>query len=135
MPVFSSAAEVYRVFDTLFSQLQAQNGDATHAVSKSKVVIRLNCTAPDCTIILNGRKNPPVATFGAAKLRADVQVDMAADVLHRIFLGEQSLKKAVAAKKVTVRGPVWKTFALGEIFSQGRALYPAVLKDLGVEKE
>lgn len=134
MPVFSSADEVYRVFDALFSQLQAQNGDATRAVSKSKVVIRLNCTQPDCAITLNGRKNPPVATFGETKLRADVQVGMTADVLHQIFLGEQSLKKAVAAKKVTVRGPVWKTFALGEIFSQGRALYPAVLEKLEVGK-
>ncbi len=132
MPVFSSADDVYRVFNALFSELQSQNGDATRAVSKSKVVIRLNCTAPDCTITLNGRKNPPVATFGAEKLRADVQVEMATDVLHQIFLGEQSLKKAVAAKKVVVRGPVWKTFALGEIFSQGRELYPAVLKAMGL---
>ncbi len=134
MPVFSSADDVYRVFDALFSQLQAQNGNATRAVSKSKVVIRLNCTEPNCTITLNGRKNPPVATFGAEKMRADVQVEMAADVLHRIFLGEQSLKKAVAAKQVTVRGPVWKTFALGEIFSQGRKLYPEILRGLEVAK-
>ncbi len=132
MPVFSTAAEVYLVFDRLFSELRVQNNDATRAVSQSKVVIQLNCTDPDCSITLNGRQHPPVATFGTAKLRADVQVTMAVEVLHQIFLGEQSLKKAVAAKKVTVRGPVWKTFALGEIFSQGRALYPAVLKETGI---
>ncbi len=130
MPPFANTDELYRTFDALFTRLRAES-TATRTLQKSKVVIQLTCTQPDATITLNGRKSPPTATFGAQKIRPDVQIDMAAETLHQIFSGELSLKKAMSGKQVRVKGAVWKALALTDIFDRGKALYPEILPEIG----
>lgn len=131
MPPFSTADELYRVFDALFSRMQSDHPDAAQALQKSKVVIQLACVRPDATITLNGRKNPPATTFGTSKMRADVKIGMDAETLHQIFLGELPLKKAISKKQLKVSGPIWKAVALADIFDQGKTMYPEILRENG----
>ena len=71
----------------------------------------------------------------AASLRRRVSmldIELAADTLHQVLLGEQSLKKAFAGGLLKVRGPVWKTSDLGGLLDQGRQIYPQVLEEQGL---
>ncbi len=128
MPFYASADQLHHSFQLLFRRIQEQNPNATKAIQKSRLIIRLDCTAPRTTITLNGRKKPVEAIYGPTTLRPDLSVEMKADILHQIFMGDLSLKKAVAAKHLRVKGPVWKLFVLADIFDQGRQLYPTVSK-------
>lgn len=62
-------------------------------------------------------------------LRPELDVELAADTFHRILLGELSLLKALGSGLLKVKGPIWKTNALGELFQQGKSCYPSILRE------
>jgi len=131
MPFFTSEDDLHRAFEELFRRIEKLNGVATHPIKKSRMVIQLKCENPPAIITLNGKKNPVTTCFGKVSTRPDLQITMPADVLHQIFLGKLSLKKAVSQKQLKVRGPVWKVSAMADVFDQGKKLYPLVLRDEG----
>ncbi len=135
MPFYASSDQLYESFRQLFARLEAENPAATQAVRKSKLVFRFNCTRPDACITINGRRNPVQVTYGASSLKADLDVHLSADTLHQILLGHLSLRDALRRKAMQVRGPVWKSFALVEIFNQGKKLYPQILRQQGLLSE
>ena len=135
MPFYTSPDQLYESFRQLFARLEAENPAATQAVRKSKLVFRFNCTHPDACITINGRHNPVQATYGPSPLKADLEVSLSADTLHRILLGRLSLRDAMRRKAMRVKGPVWKSFALVEIFNQGKTLYPQILRQRGLLSE
>ena len=95
-------------------------------------MIRLRTTDPEVEITINGRKKPVQITYGPSYPRPTLDIELAADTLHRVLLGEQSLKKALAGGLLKVHGPVWKTSHLGGLLKQGRQIYPQVLEEQGL---
>ncbi len=133
-PPYRDAEHLYAVMRALFSALQAQPGNPVDALARSGLVIRLDIRAPQAGILIDGRARPAAVHFEARRVpRPDLDVRLQADTLHRILLDELSLREALARKQVSVRGPLWKARALAEIFSQGRKLYPAVLRAHGAD--
>ncbi len=128
---YRDSAHLYAVLRRLFRDLQDRNSNALHTLERSRLVICLNITAPQATILIDGRARPAQVYYGQEKkVRPDLDVRLPAEVLHRILLDELSLKEALARRQVRVRGPIWKATALGDIFTQGRKLYPAIGIDL-----
>ncbi|MGW8250124.1 MAG: SCP2 sterol-binding domain-containing protein, partial [Anaerolineales bacterium] len=78
------------------------------------------------------RANPVRVFYGNSTLRPDFDVQMHADAFHLILLGELSLGKALGDGKLKVKGPVYKSFALADIFHRGQAVYPTILDQFGV---
>ncbi|MFQ5578732.1 MAG: SCP2 sterol-binding domain-containing protein [Anaerolineae bacterium] len=132
MPFYASADQLYHCFEPLFARLQAESPDAAQAVHKSRLVFRFVCARPNARITINGRHNPPQASFGPSALTPDLEVELAADTLHQILLGELSLRQALAANAMAVKGPAWKSFILAPVFEQGKRLYPQVLREQGL---
>jgi hypothetical protein len=95
------------------------------------MVIRMRCTEPDAEITINGRQRPLETTFGPTRLRPTLEIDLSADTLHSIMLGELKIKKAIADRLLIARGPVWKAGALADLFHRGQALYQQVLDEQG----
>jgi hypothetical protein len=98
------------------------------------MVIRLRCTHPSATVTINGRKRPLETVFGDSRLRPTLDIELEADTLHQIMLGEISMKRALAQGKLRVKGPVWKASALGDLFHRGQAIYPKVLQELNLDQ-
>jgi putative sterol carrier protein len=88
--------------------------------------------APDAEVVIHGKERPVNTTFGPDGVRPDLEIDMAADTLHRIFMGQLTLQKAFGSGQMRVRGPIWKAFALGDLFVTGQKCYPDVLKVQGL---
>ncbi len=132
MAFYSDADQLYACIQGLFDRLQAQDPGATDAVLASRLVIRLRCTEPNAEITINGRQRPVQTAFGPSRLRPTLGIELATDTLHRIMLGEQSMKKALANGLLKVHGPVWKAMALADLFRRGQALYPQVLYEQGL---
>ena len=129
MAFYADSQQLYACARALFDQIQEQHPEAAKAILASRLVIRLRTTDPEVEIAINGRKNPVQIAYGSSHLRPTLDIELAADTLHRVLLGEQSLKKAFAGGLLKVRGPVWKTSDLADLLEQGRQIYPQVLKE------
>ncbi len=131
MPPYRDTAHLCNVMQALFEGLRSRPGNPVDALGRSRLVIRLQLAAPEGVILIDGRARPVSVTCGKGKAtRPDLDVYLSSETLHRILLDELSLKEALARKQITVRGPVWKTFSLADIFREGRALYPQIVEGL-----
>lgn len=131
MAVYTDAEQLYAYVEALFTLIAEENPAAADAVLASHLVIRLRCTEPDAEITINGRRRPVEATYGAMRLRPTFEIELGADTLHAILLGELGLTKAVTNGLVEVRGPIWRAKALADLFHQAQELYQRVLQDKG----
>lgn len=129
MPVYKSSEQLSEKLQTLFDRIGSQDPQAGEAVVKSRLLIRLRTTNPTVEILVNGRTNPVRITYGETKLNPDLDIELAADVLHKILMDELSLKKAFTGGKLKVRGPVMKSFVLEGIFRQGQEYYPQIFEE------
>lgn len=126
MPVYQNSDELYSQLNRLFTQLQRDDPQLGTAVQRSRLAIRIRCTSPSALVLINGRSNPFQIQYGADGQRPDLDIEMPADILHDILMGSQSIKRAIASGSLRVRGPVWKTTALEDIFRRGQSLYPKI---------
>jgi hypothetical protein len=132
MPFFDDSAQLEACLRALFTRIERQNPDASVAVSASRLVIRLKCVDPVGELTINGRERPAQITYGASTIRPVLNIELAADTLHRIMLGEQSMTKALSSGLLKVRGPALKAATLAELFRSGQKLYPDVLVEQGL---
>jgi hypothetical protein len=132
MSVYPNAEILQTTLETLFGRV-GKDPDAVQSVVSSKLILRLRVTAPDADVVINGRKNPPQITYGKTSLRPDLEINLTADALHSILLGELRLSSAVASKQLVVRGPIFKTFVFEDIFHSAQAFYPSVLEEQGLD--
>jgi hypothetical protein len=132
MPTYADSAQLYDTARHLFNRIQAEIPGAANQVMGSRLLIRLQTSDPAGEIWINGRQRPLATAFGPARSRPDLDITLPADTLHRILLGELSLKKALGNGNVQVRGPVWKAKALADLFYHGQSIYPQVLQEQGL---
>jgi hypothetical protein len=132
MAIYKTSQQLSKSLQLLFERVYQQDPAAAEAVSKSNLIIRLRLSAPKAEVVINGRKNPPQITYGNSSLKPDLDVDLTADALHYILLGELPLGKALANGQMKVHGPVWKSFVLANIFHSGQAIYPALAGEIGL---
>ena len=132
MPFFSNSDQLYACTKTLFGRIEAEQPAAGDAILASRLVIRLRCIEPDAEFTINGRQRPLQVSWGPSSLRPTLDIELPADTLHGIMLGELSLKTALGNGVLKVRGPVWKATALADLFERGQTLYPQVLEEQGI---
>jgi SCP-2 sterol transfer family len=132
MPVFPSTELLQTALKTLFSRV-GQDPQAARSVVNSKLILRMRVTSPETDVVVNGRRDPPQITYGSTTLRPDLEIELKADALHKILLGELRLSSAVAARQLVVRGPIHKSFVFEDIFHSAQAFYPSVLEEVGLD--
>lgn len=132
MPIYSSDSQLYSCFQALFGVIEAQEPTAANALLKASLAITFNCTAPVASITIDARKAPVQLFYGPAPLKPTIEVGLTADTLHCLLLGEVRLAKAVGSELMDLKGPVWKTLSLGDIFHHAQRFYPSVLQENGL---
>ncbi len=129
MSIYADTDEFYAAARALFTRIEQADPHAGDAIVASHLVMRLRSTAPDAEITISGRRRPVQITYGRDSMRPSLEIELPADLLHRILLGELSLKKALASGELKVSGPVWRATALEDLFRQSRSLYPEILRE------
>jgi hypothetical protein len=132
MPIYSSDAQLYSCFQTLFGIIEQNDPSAAGALLKAALAITFQCTAPAASITIDARQTPVRLLYGATNLKPTVEVKLTADTLHCLLLGEIRLAKAIGSDRVALKGPVWKTLCLANLFHQAQQFYPGVLRDHGL---
>jgi hypothetical protein len=132
MPVYTTDAQLYSCFGTLFSIIERNDSTAADALVKAALVIRFNCSSPPATITINARRDPVEIVFGMTTIKPAIEVSLTADTLHCLLLGEIRLTKAIGSDLLEMKGPVWKTLTLAGVFHHAQRFYPDVLKGNGL---
>jgi hypothetical protein len=135
MPVYTHNTQLYDCFQTLFGIIQKHDPTAADALIKTSLCIRFNCTSPASAITINAQRSPVEIEFGATTFKPAIEVDLTTDTLHCLLLGEIRLSKAIGSDLMKLKGPVWKTLALADIFHHAQRFYPEVLKENGLSTD
>ena len=132
MPFYNDAEQIYTVMQALFEHLRDTNPNPVDALISTRLSIRFSLSDPAAQITIHAKKRPVEITYGQANGRVDLDIQMTANQLHLILLDEYSIKKGFSSGELKVRGPVWKTLSLADVFRQGRGFYPQVLQEQGL---
>jgi hypothetical protein len=132
MAFYQDSQQFINTLDSLFIRVQQSYPKAAEDLEKAGLILRFRCTDPEAAILINGRRHPASVTFGENHIRPEVDVDLAADTLHAILLGELKLARALRSRALTIRGPARKTLAITSLFYECQKLYPELLRQEGL---
>ena len=130
MAVFATSDDFYAVMQVIFDRLIADPG-ATKDFQSRKMIVRIKGTDPDVEIWLNGKTNPIQASIGPQPGRADLDLLLAVDLLHRILTDQESLRAAFMDGRLRVSGNVFRAMQLADLFRKIEAIYPQVMQEQG----
>ena len=133
MPFYHDTEQLYAATQALFARISQNNPHAADGILKARMVIRMRTSEPEGEIALDGRQASLKSSFGPSALRPELDIQMSADTLHRILLGQLALGKALSGGLLKVKGSILKTLPLAELFHQGQRYYPEVLRELGLK--
>ncbi len=130
MPVYTDSESFYDIIRTLFQRLMAQP-EAQTALASSPMIVRLQVSDPQASLTIDTKTSPPVFFLGQDEGPVDIELQMSADTLHRIWMDEVRLRDAFMAGDVQVTGDVFKALHLSDLFRQAEILYPQILQEKG----
>jgi hypothetical protein len=125
MPVFSSDEQLYTVLQGVFDRLATQPRHL-ETFTRSNLVIRMHFTEPAAEVLLDGRQPPLEVFYGPSPGRANMEFTMPADLLHKIWLGEESTSQAFFSGRIRTKGNFMKAMQLVDLFRAAERVYPAV---------
>jgi hypothetical protein len=125
MAVFESDEQLYTVLQEVFDRLAARPGELD-SFTHSNLVIRMNFTEPQAEVLLDGRQPPLEVFYGPRPGRANMEFTMPADLLHRIWLGQESTSQAFFSGRIKTKGNFMKAMQLVDLFRAAERVYPSV---------
>jgi hypothetical protein len=132
MPFYANTEQFYTCTKALFARIAQRNPHAGDAIHRSRLSIHFRVRQPEAEILIDGRHNPVQTSFGPSPVKPELDIELDADTLHRIMLGELRITAALGGGLLKVNGPAWKTAMLGELFHQAQKYYPQVLREQGL---
>ena len=132
MAFFRDSEQFMTTLGLLFERVQQTYPQAAEDLQQAKLILRFRCSDPTADILINGRRRPASVTFGENRIRPEVDVQLAADTLHNILLGDLKLSKALASRSLNIQGPARKTLAVAGLFHECQKLYPGILRESGL---
>jgi hypothetical protein len=125
MPVFTTDEQLYSVLQSVFARLAAHPKNI-ESFTRSNLVIRMNFTDPTAEVLLDGRQPPLEVFYGPRPGKANMEFTLPADLLHSIWLGEESSSQAFFSGRIKTRGNFMKAMQLIDLFREAERIYPAV---------
>ncbi|MBK8051535.1 MAG: hypothetical protein IPK16_33280 [Anaerolineales bacterium] len=76
--------------------------------------------------MLDGRQPPLEVFYGPTPGRANLEISLAADLLHELWLGRESTHLAFYTGRIRTTGNLLKAMQLSEVFAEAERIYPTV---------
>ena len=125
MAIFQSPEQFYSIMHMFFYRFSA-NPEHIEPFTRSNLVIRINTTTPEAEILLDGRQPPLEVFYGPRPGKANLEIALPADLLHQIWLGEESASQAFFSGQVKTKGNFLKAMPLIELFRECERVYPTI---------
>lgn len=127
MAIYQSTEQFYAIMKEVFDYVM-QHPDHVDSFMHSNLVVRMNTTDPDAEILLDGRQPPLGVFFGPQPGRANLEISLAADLLHAMWMGTESTHQAFFNGRIHTRGNLLKAIQLIEVFAEAERIYPAIAR-------
>jgi hypothetical protein len=128
MAVFANDQQFYTVMQRVFDTL-AQDPEQLASFTRSNLVIRLRVSDPAAEVLLDGRQPPLEVFFGPRPGDANLEVAMPADLLHDIWMGNESTSQAFFGGRIKSRGNLMRASHLVDLFREAERVYPAIAEE------
>jgi hypothetical protein len=125
MAVFASKEELYAVLQRVFERLSAEP-EKIAPFTHSNLVIRILLSDPDAEVLIDGRQPPLEVFFGPTPGNANLEFSLSADLLHRIWMSEESTSSAFFSGRIRSKGSLLKATHLIDLFRDIEEIYPAI---------
>ena len=130
MPVYADAEQLYAVLRRVFDTVK-EDPDAIESFTSSNLVIRLRLTEPDAEVLLDGRQPPLEIFLGPRPGKADLELTMAADILHEVWSGQRKLKDLFFGGQIQTSGNVFSAMKLVDLFREAERAYALIQRSDG----
>lgn len=130
MPAFNDAEHLYATMRALFNRLETLDRDASAPLLRSRLIIQLATSHPDALVTLDASNNHLQRHFGQSPVQPQLTIRLDGDTLDKILSGRLPLTKALGQKSVQVKGPIWKSMPLADLFRRSQEVYSAVRDDV-----
>lgn len=125
MAVFASDEQLYTVLQSVFERLR-KTPEKIAPFTQSNLVIRINLSDPDAEVLLDGRQPPLEVFYGPRPGLANLEFSMPADLLHRIWMNEESTSAAFFSGRIKSKGSLLRATHLIDLFRHVEEIYPEV---------
>lgn len=129
--VYRDAEHFYAVMGEVFDAVRAIPANV-ESIARSNLVIRIRTTAPKAEILVDGRQPPLEVFFGKRPGLANIEIELPADLLHRIWLGQESTRESFFSGRIKTRGNMIKMLKLTELFYECERVYPPIAQRHGL---
>jgi hypothetical protein len=131
MAVFDSETQLYTVLQGVFDRLAAQPHQI-EGFTRSNLVIRMNFVDPVAEVLLDGRQPPLEVFYGPRPGKANMEFTMPADLLHYIWMGQESTSQAFFSGRIKTKGNFLKAMQFLDLFREAERVYPTVAAEHGL---
>ena len=132
MAVYANAEQFYAVMKEVFDFV-VQHPQHIDSFTRSNLVIRMRTTQPEAEILLDGRQPPLQVFFGPTPGLANLEISLSADLLHAMWLGQESTHKAFFTGRIRTSGNLLKAMQLGDVFQEAERIYPTIAHKYGLD--
>ena len=126
MAIFQSAEHFYTTMQMVFERISA-DPTSIEPFTRSNLVIRIHTTMPNAEILLDGRQPPLEVFYGPRPGKANLEITLPADLLHEIWLNQESASQAFFSGRVKTKGNSMKAMQLIELFRECERVYPEIV--------
>ena len=122
MYAFSNQHELYGVLQSLFKEVEKQPTlirDFVH----SNLVVRISLVNPNAEVLLDGRQPPLGVFFGSRPGEANFEISLESELLHSIWMSQQSLVETLFSGKIQTKGNVMRAQPFLDLLSGCAPLY------------
>jgi hypothetical protein len=131
MPVFDSDEHLYRVMNDVFVAVAAQE-ETIEPFVRSNLVARIRFTDPAAEILVDGRQPPLEVFYGERPGKANLEISLTGDLLHRIWIGEERTSEAFFSGRIKTQGSLFKMMKLVDLFRTCEAVYADIAIEHGL---
>jgi hypothetical protein len=125
MAIFHSAEHLYSILGLVFDRVSA-TPEQIEPFTRSNLVIRIRTVQPEAEILLDGRQPPLEVFYGERPGRANLEINLPADLLHAIWMGEERASSAFFSGRVKTKGNFTKAVQMIDLFRECERVYPQI---------
>lgn len=136
MTGFESKEQFEKVFNK-FWEKATQNPEVMEKLTKARIIVRFDIEEPEVHMTINFRDPGPNGEIGTLSFDSDVNPEIIvwskSETTNKFWQGKLNTTVALARGQVKLEGSVAKALGLLSKIKPLYAVYPEVLKELGLD--
>ena len=129
MPVFNDKQTVIEMFGEIWSKMIKET-EFGPKLKENRISLYFIVNDPDVEMYVD--EDGPVFGDDARQKTPVVTMKMAGDNVHKFWLNELNIPKALALRKIKAKGPVGKVLQVIPLLKPGKSIYPEYCKKYNI---